>query len=150
MVHGINGNSGNDALKYLNALNKTKQTGGTAETKNISAQNTISFQKTVDNTTDLSKTMESLSGKARTNAPAAQGLASAKDIENGKLVSGYTFDNINSLGGSYDAKLFEIKYNNADAVRVANGTKQASDGVEYATVAAHLQDKNSPFAELFA
>ena len=42
------------------------------------------------------------------------------------------------------------KYTITDAARVAQGTNYASDGVEYATVASHLQDKNSPFAELFA
>ncbi len=148
MVNGINGN---DAFRYLNGIQQAKQTASTNKTTNVGANKPIDFKTT--NTiqrTDISSTIDNLSNKVKVNSPEAQGLASAKDIENGKLVSGYTFDNINSLGGNFDAKLFALKYTNTDAARVAQGTNYASDGVEYATVASHLQDKNSPFAELFA
>lgn len=151
MVQGINGNNGNDGLRYLNALQQTKQTGSTTGTTNIGAKKPIDFQSTNSiQRTDLSSTIDNISNKARINSPEAQGLASAKDIEQGKLVSGYTFDNINSLGGTFDSKLFAIKYTNTDATRVAKETNYASEGVEYATVAAHIQDKNFLFAELFA
>ncbi len=151
MVQGINGNNSNENLRYLNALQQTKQTGSTIRTTNIGAKKPIDFQSTNSiQRTDLSSTIDNISNKAKVNSPEAQGLASAKDIAQGKLVSGYTFDNINSLGGAFDPNLFAIKYANTDATRVAKETNHASEGVEYATVAAHIQNKNFLFAELFA
>lgn len=150
MVYGINGNNGSETLSLLNALRGTKQTGSTSGTTNVGVNKTIDLQGTnTTQRTDLSSTIDHISNKAKVNSPEAQGLASAADIEQGKLVSGYTFDDINSLGGAFDTKLFGIKYTNTDATRVAQGTKYASECFEYAEVASHLQDKNSPFAELF-
>lgn len=149
---GTQGISGNDALRYLNSLNsisKPQQTGSTAETTNVSANKPIELTASVTRE-DLATTIENISGQVRANSPEAQGLASAREIEQGHLVSGYTFDNINSLGGKFDKELFNIKYANTNAARVANGINYASEGVEYATVASHLQAKDSPFAELFS
>lgn len=146
MVQGI---SGNDGFNHVFGLGRTKQSSEVKKSQDVASTKPIEFKNNIDRA-DLSVTLETISGKVKTNSPEGQGLASANEISKGQLVSGYHFDNINSLGGKYDAKLFELKYSNTDAVRVADGTKEASKGVEYATVAAHLQDKNSPFAELFA
>ena len=145
MVHGI---SGNDGFSQVFGLRSTKQTGEVNKSNNVAPTKTIEFKNNIDRA-DLSVTLETISGKVKTNSPEGQGLASASELSKGQLVSGYHFDNINSLGGKYDAKLFALKYSNTDAVRVANGTNEASKGVEYASVAAHLQDKDFLFSELF-
>lgn len=147
---GTFGISGDDAFKYLNSVNsgnigKTKASAGAAETSKVSQNTPIDFKTTVD-TKDFNLTVDNLSGRVKANAPESQGLASAEDIQKGKLVSGYHFDNAD-FG---DAKLFALKYSTANTPRIADGTKYASDGVEYATVAAHLQCKDNPYADLYA
>lgn len=151
MVHGIGGNNGKDALRYLNALNGSNSTGTTVATTSTSTTKPTIKMTSSDGVQreDLASTLGNISNKVRVNSPAGQGLASAEDVQKGKLVSGYHFNDINSLGGKYDAKLFDLKYTNTDAARVAQGTNYANESVEYATVAAHLQDNKSPFAELF-
>lgn len=145
MVHGI---SGNDGFNQVYGVGKAKQTSEVKKSQNVVSAKPIEFKNSIDRA-DLSLTLETISGKVKTNSPEGQGLASANEVSKGQLVSGYHFDNINSLGGKYDQKLFELKYSNTDAARVADGTKEASKGVEYAFVASHLQDKSFPFAELF-
>lgn len=114
---------------------------GTIQMTGVSGVNTTERK-------DLANGAADVTNRARMNAPVAQGLASAQEIENGQLVSGYHFDNL----GKYDAKVFALKYNSANTPRIAQGTENACEGIEYAGVAGNLQAaaKNSPFAELFS
>ena len=143
-------NIGFNKLGYLNNLNKTAKTDvAKTETKNISAKQLINFTATDSvGRTDLSSTISNLSNKAKVNSPETQGLASAKQVQNGQLVSGYHFDNL----GVVNKELFALKYNSANTPSIAKGTNNACEGIEYAGVAGNIEAaaKKSPFAELFA
>jgi hypothetical protein len=126
---------------------KQVEVAKTGQTENTTAPKQVEMTKAQATDTDLASTVDNISNRAKVNTPEAQGLASAEDVRNGKLVSGYTFDNL----GEINTKLFDLKYNSANAPRIAQGTNTAIEGIEYAGVASHLQDqKNNPYIELFA
>jgi hypothetical protein len=141
---GITGDYGNNFINRFACFGnkqvaKTEQTDATAQT---TAAKPVEMAK-AQTTTDLAS-IDNISNRAKVNAPEAQGLASAEDVRNGKLVSGYTFDNL----GEINTKLFDLKYNSANTPRIAQGTNTAIEGIEYAGVVSHLQVKN-PYIELF-
>lgn len=138
-----------NALQTLLGLNKTGKAGEVGKT---TASKPIEIvNKDITTRNDLSSTVSDISNRARINSPAAQGLASAQEVEQGQLVSGYHFGDLGSIN-KYDAKLFALKYNSANTPSIANGTNYACEGIEYAGVAANIEAaaKKSPFAELFA
>lgn len=140
----------NSKLSYLNSINKAnKKDVAKTETNNVGAKAPVKFEKTDSvKLSDLSYTISDLSNKAKVNSPEAQGLASAKQVQNGQLVSGYHFDNL----GVHNKELFALKYNSANTPSIAKGTNNACEGIEYAGVAGNIEAaaKKSPFAELFA
>lgn len=141
------GRIGGSGFNFLNPITTTttKKSENIGQTNNVTTNIQITSTNSVDRA-NLADTVANLSGKAQVNAPAAQGLASAEQVCNGQLVSGYHFESL----GDINTKLFTIKYNSANTPQIANGTNVACEGIEYAEVASHLQSADSPFAELFS
>lgn len=121
-------------------VNETTSAASTGETAAIVSQNTTT-RSSLDDT-------QALSNRVKINSPAAQGLASAEQIQNGQLVGPYHFDNL----GPYDAKMFALKYNSANTPSIAQGTDYACGSIEYTGVAGNLAfaAKDTAFEELFS
>ncbi len=98
--------------------------------------------------TDFGADVAAISNRAKMNSPEAQGLPSAQEVINGQLVSDYTFDDINSQGGSFNPQTFAMKYSSTNTPQVASATNHACEGFEYTEVAAHIQ--TGAFAEVFS
>ncbi len=141
------GRVGGSGFNFFNPINSTtpKKTGNVGKTDNVTTNIQITSTNSVSRT-DLSNTVAELSGRAQVNSPSAQGLATAEQVCNGQLVSGYHFDSL----GDINTTLFTLRYNSANTPQIANGTNIACEGIEYAEVASHLQSADSPFAELFS
>jgi len=137
-ISGMFGQTGN-VRKAAPAKNvgEIQQTQKTAETASTTSVETTA--------TDFTKDLEALQGKVKMNSPESQGLSSAADVRKGQLSDGYYFEGLDNI----DTALFDLKYNTANAPRIAAGTNSACDGVEYAQVAGHLQTDNNPYQELF-
>ena len=140
-------------INFNSRLNSANQVGGMNKSKAAGHVDKIYIDfsaKSVDNNSKNFglNDLAGVSAKAKMNSPEAQGLASAQDVQNGKLVSGFHFDSL----GECDTRLFAIKYNSANTPSIANGTNVACENIEYAGVAGNLAAaaKDSPFAELFA
>lgn len=136
-------------FNYFNNLKKSGEVATTATTTSTAvseAPKTVEVVKNVVAREDLASNIETISNKAKINTPEAQGLATAQEVENGELVSGFHFDTL----GKYDAKTFAFHYNSANTPRIASGTNTACEGIEYTEVAGHLQSKENPYADLFA
>jgi hypothetical protein len=141
----ISGDYGNNFInRFACLVNGNKQAAKTGQTESTTAPKQVEMTRAQATDTDLASTVDNISNRAKVNTPEAQGLASAEDIRNGKLVSGYTFDNL----GKINTELFDLKYNSANTPRIAQGTNTAIEGIEYTGVVSHLQVKN-PYIELF-
>lgn len=126
--------------KKAEGAKETTSAASTGETAAIVSQNTTT-RSSLDDT-------QALSNRAKINSPAAQGLASAEQIQNGQLVGPYHFDSL----GDYNSKLFTLKYNSANTPSIAKGTDYACENIEFTGVAGNLAfaAKDTPFAELFS
>lgn len=139
----INGNRNTFGIGFTPAQHN-QGAKGTNEIKNNFPINFTSTNSV--GRTDLDANVANVSNRAQINAPTAQGLASAEAVLEGNLISGYHFDSL----GPCDTKVFAMRYNSANAPRIADGTKSACESFEYTQVAGNLQSSNSPFAELFS
>lgn len=145
----LDGIGNNQPTVRTTGLGNTGNVGKAANLEGTPVDMTVRTYSTEFTRTDFGNDVAALTGKVRTLSPEAQGFPSAQNVRDGELVSGYHFDNINSLGGKFNAATFDLKYSSANAPQIAGGTNYACEGVEYAEVAGHLQAEDNPYAELF-
>lgn len=133
-------------INRFTGVNQPSKATTPKEVKNVGSNLQINFQNVnALGREDLDLTLSGLTNKAKINSPVAQGLASAQDIQNKQLVSGYYFTEPLNC----DNKLFAIKYDTANVPNITKATNQGCDNIEYVAVSANIQNPNGPFADLF-
>lgn len=146
----VNGTDNNQPLLRTPLTGNAGNVRKTANTESVPVDMKVQRSTTEFTRTDFGKDVAALTGRVRMTSPESQGFPSAENVREGQLVSGYHFDNINSLGGKFNETTFDLKYSSALAPQIASGTNYACEGVQYAEIAGHLQANKNPYAELFS